>query len=341
MPPVFRAATPDDLPRLSELLQKCFGLGPGAPFVQPDLMRWKYWEPRGDWNEPRSYVLEKDGTFLAHAGLWPVVIESPAGIVRGVHMIDWGSDKASPGAGLAIVQKLARMFDFIYAIGGSDDTQKALPAFGFRECARTWKAAIPLRPLRQVLTHQHRNWKLAPRLARNYILSLAGRRQPGKGWTASRIAPEQISADAAAPQVNPRPPAFFEYLARCPAAKFFFYAIRETDRPRGHFAVSLVRGQARLAGVWLTRPDADAWGQAFVLATRAAQDLAGANEFVAEGTPGPAAQGAARAGLRVIDGPPVYLLNKAGRLVLPEGFQFQLSDDDEAFLDTGSSTYWT
>ena len=86
-------------------------------------------------------------------------------------MIDWCAAKGSPGTGLALVQKLAAMFDFMYSIGGSDQTRKVLPAFGFVEVTKAWTAARPLRPLRQILTHQTVNWKLAPRLARNCLWS--------------------------------------------------------------------------------------------------------------------------------------------------------------------------
>jgi hypothetical protein len=38
---------------------------------------------------------------------------------------------------------------------------------------------------------------------------------------------------------------------------------------------------------------------------------------------------------------PVYLLNKNGKLTLPDDFQFQMCDDDTAFLDSGQASYNT
>ena len=67
--------------------------------------------------------------------------------------------------------------------------------------------------------------------------------------------------------------------------------------------------------------------------------LDGAYEIVAAGTEGPSKEGAVRSGLRILGQTPVYLLNKKGKLALAPDFQFQLSDDDALFLDSGESSF--
>ena len=49
-----------------------------------------------------------------------------------MHMIDWMADTDAPGAGVVLLSKLTRMFDFVYTIGGSSLTQRILPKFGFK-----------------------------------------------------------------------------------------------------------------------------------------------------------------------------------------------------------------
>lgn len=302
----------------------------------PAALKWKYWTERGDWSGPRAYLLERDGAITAFAGLWPVTFGTGAGVVRGVHMIDWASAKEAPGAGLALVQKLAAMFDFILAIGGSDMTQTVLPAFGFTECARQWEGARPLRPLRQIFSHQQRNWKLPARYARNAMWAMRLIANTGRFI---EVSPERVSAEACK-RAMPRPSGFFEFLAKCPMAPFRFFAIADGERERGYFVLSLVRGQARVAGLWLCEGESD-WRAAYALALRAAEGISGANEVIAVGTGAETKDAAAAAGFHVLDGPPVYLLNKKGKLRLPPDFQFQLSDDDHAFLDTGAADYRT
>src|SRR5579864_3923939 len=146
----FRPTCAADLNKLSEFLARSFGIDSNAPFLSPAVMAWKYWDQRGDWSGPRSYVLEKDGNIVAHAGIWPMTFSSENPIC-GVQMIDWAAAKESPGSGLSLVQKLAAMFDFVYSIGGSEATRKVLPLFGFVEYRRQWMGACPLQPLRQII----------------------------------------------------------------------------------------------------------------------------------------------------------------------------------------------
>lgn len=340
----FRPTSADDALRVSEFLQRAFDVGADASFLQPDVMAWKYWDRRDDWEGPRAYVLERDDAIVAHAGIYPMTFGH--GAVRGVHMIDWASDKASPGAGLALLQKLSGLFDFIYASGGSEMTRKVLPAFGFVECARQWRAARPLRPMRQVLQHQSRGWRRGPRFVRNLAWSLEVPVARSGAWSAAEADPATLSdrfaaVEPSAARVSPRPPAFFEYLARCPVVHIRVFRMTDSGVDRGHFAIGVLRGQARLAGVWLNEPDDAGWQAALALAQNVARSLDDANELVCAGTRGDSERAAERAGLRVIGAAPVYLLNKKGKLTLRDDFQFQLADNDGAFLDDGTVAYWT
>ena len=336
MKSTFRATTPDDQEGLSKLLAGAFDNAPGTSLLDPQVMAWKYWAVRGDWTEPRSYVLEMDGRLVAHAGIWPATL----GDMRGVQMIDWAAAKDSPGVGMSIVQKFARMFDFIYSIGGSDMTRKVLPAFGFVEHTRAWTAARPLRPFRQILSHQHRNWKMGARLVRNWSWSKSPARHASSAWKAYDLRPSQIGeVDGAA--FNPRNTAFFEYLLRCPAVKYRLYGIRNQHGLQGHFALGILRGQARVAGVWLRKFSEENVRAAYALAQEIALGSKEACEIAASGTEGLSGQAAVETGLRMVRSTPVYLLNKHVNFKLSENFQFQMSDDDAAFLNTGTASFYT
>ena len=141
---------------------------------------------------------------------------------------------------------------------------------------------------------------------------------------------------------SPRTAGFFEYLSRCPATRFRFYEVLEGERRRGHFALSVVRGQARVTGVWLDQPTEDNLAAAFFLAQRAALKLPGAIEVLAAGTePGPARASIQRAGFQTLPGAKIFLLDKKKKVLLAPEFQFQLCDDDAAFLDAGTTGYWS
>jgi hypothetical protein len=341
-----RPTSIDDLNMLREFLQRAFNTSHDAPFLDPSMMAWKYWDRRDDWRGPRSYVLVRDGVIVAHVGIYPLTFDG--GRVRGVHMIDWAAAKDSPGAGLTLLRELNTMFDFIYSIGGSEMTCKILPAFGFVEYVRQWKGARPLRPFQQILKHQHRSWKLAPRLARNLLWALpnASECHGTEGWKSEEIHPGALlqkfySQSVPDAHVSPRQPVFFEYLLRCPAMQIRLYRMLDKGGSKGHFAIGLLRGQVRVAGVWLRDPDRETWQAAFSLAQQAARRLDKAYEIVAAGTEGLSEHAAIRSGLRIARYTPVYLLNKNGKFALPPDFQFQLADNDGLFLDLGTSTFWT
>jgi hypothetical protein len=341
-----RPTSINDMSKVRELLGRAHGTSLDAPFLDPSLMAWKYWERREDWEGPRSYVLEIGDAIVAHAGIFPLTFDG--GEVRGAHLIDWASGQESPGAGFTLLQRLGTRFDFLYAIGGTKTARKIVPALGFQEYASQWKGARPIRPLQQILTHPARNWKLAPRLIRNSLW--AWRKSPESllrgEWKAEEINPDQVSREFYSQSMgescfSPRPPGFFEYLLRCPAMQIKLYGIRNKQGVQGHFAIGVMRAQARVAGVWLREPDPETWQAAFSLAQETASRLKGACEILVAGTTGPSEQAAIKSGLRVMGHTPVYLLNKKGKLALPPDFQFQLSDRDVLFLDPGTSAYVT
>jgi hypothetical protein len=339
MKSTFRATTPDDTARLITLFAEAFDSPPGSSLFDPGLMAWKYWDARGDWTEPRSFVLEKDGRIIAHAGLWPAKFGDAESAIRGVQMIDWAAAKDSPGAGLALVQKFARMFDFIYSIGGSDSTRKVLPAFGFEELTRAWTAARPLRPFRQIFSHQQVNWKLGPRLIRNWLWSNSPALRASSGWKVIALNPSDISGSDS--WFCPRDAAFFEYFLRCPVVEYRLYGMENESGPQGHFALGVLRGQARLAALSLRNAGLENLRIAYTLAQETAFGLRGAYEIAASGTVGISSDAAAQAGLRVMRNTPVYFFSRDGKFTLPKNFQFQLSDDDAAFLDTGAASFYT
>jgi hypothetical protein len=299
-------------------------------------MRWKYWDRRADYEGPRSYVLESDGQFIGHVGFWPLSF----GGVQGVHMIDWAASRSSPGAGISMVQRVARMFEFICALGGSETTVKVLPAFGFKVIAHTWEAGRPLRPLRQILTHQSRDLKLGGRLLRNIWWAATPASRVPPEWGIQEISPSDADASAST-HAFPRARGFFAYIAACPTAQFRIFRLTRRGEPAGIVLLSLVRGQAHVAGLWLTDACEESYRAAFVLAHRAGRRITGAYELVAKGTEGASERAAAAAGFRIRGKAPVFVLDKKARFQPPAEFQYQFLDDDGAFMDIGRADYLT
>jgi hypothetical protein len=327
---IFRASTTDDQPQIIELLTRVFMVGREAPFVDPALIQWKYWEPRADWPDARSFVLEKSGRMVAHAGLWPVALQTDGRPERGVHMIDWAADPQSPGAGASLLRGLTKRYDFVYSIGGSEMTQTILPSFGFRAVAEALMLVRPLRPWRQILRHQSRDARLPLRLLRNVWWSRVPPRVPARGWAATQVTADEWEGTISA--TSTRGGHFFRYLERCPPVRLLGFSILHEGRKVGLFLLSVAGEQTRLAGVLLERPSLESWRMAFRLAQDAALRFTATSELVAR-TSGELAIAAAREeGMRVRVKIPVFLYRKGDSWRTPS-LDFQMWDNDSVFLE--------
>lgn len=329
MAPFCRHTTVADKERLIEFLTRVFATDPKADLVSPSMLRWKYWDPREDCPEPRSFVMERDGRIVAHVGLWPVTVRTGARSERGVHAMDWAADPQVPGAGVSLFMRLTKSYDFVYGIGGSEMTRSILPKLGFRTVAEALTWARPIRPWPQVLKHQSKDLRLPLRLARNIWWSRIPPRLVPRGWAA--IEPGAGSAGGLAVLASERDETFFRYLQQCPVARCRTFHIANEGRIVGFFALSVVGEQARVAGVWLENPAPDMWRIALHLAQDATLKHTNTSELIARCTTEASAIAAGQAGMRLRERTPVFLFRKDGGAE-PLPLQCHLCDSDAIFL---------
>lgn len=327
-----RPTTVDDEVRLTEFLTRVFPVNAGL--VSSAMLRWKYWTPREDWPEPRSFCMERDGCIIAHVGIWPVTVRTGTKSERGVHAMDWAADPHVLLAGSTSLMNVAKSCDFAYGMGGEEITRAILPKLGFRPVAEALTWARPIRPWRQMLRHQSKDWQLPPRFVRNFWWSRIPLRRVPRGWTADAATAEGFAIPAE------RNESFFRYLQQCPVATCLTFNIVNEGRIVGFFALLVIGEQARLAGVWLESPSAETWRIAFHLAQDAALQHTGASEIIARGTTEASALGAQQAGMRLREGTPVLLFRKDGSGRLPP-LQFHLCDSDALFITGGLATFST
>ncbi len=333
MTTVFRPTTSEDEPAVINLLKRAFPDDPETAAFTPRLIRWKYWQPREDWPEPRSYVLERYGRIAAHAGLWPVTIPGSGECDRGIHMIDWASDPQSPGAGVSILQRLTRSFPFIYSIGGSAMTLEILPKVGFQRVAEAMTWARPIRPWRHSVQHQYKDLRSIARLGRNLWWSKSPSRAGQSGWEAVQAAPHEVLAGSLVDWE--RDEHFFRYLEQCPDLRCLTFRMLKEGRQEGYFALSVVQKQARIVGVWLNYPSVSNWRIAFELAQDAALRDTDACEITARGSKTMSGVAAEAAGMRVRNSDAVLFYRKGANKTIPP-LEFQIADNDTAFLNDGA-----
>lgn len=112
----------EDVPELGRFLAEGFHAPPGTEFAAPDVLRWKYLEPRGLDGEPRSYLVRHDGRIIGHVGCaitaWRVAGE-PFTAVSTLHMMDWLGSQEHPGVGASLQRQTHRRAETHYGLGGS------------------------------------------------------------------------------------------------------------------------------------------------------------------------------------------------------------------------------
>jgi hypothetical protein len=333
------SADPAARQSLIQFLLAAFRLGPAAPFVAPDLIRWKYDDPRPDWSGPRSFVWQDGEGIAAHACMCPVTYSLPSGDVSGSYLIDWAAARRSAGAGVALLRSLGRKCDVLFAVGGSPDTRHILPKLGYRHVCDLRLYARVLRPWAQFRTDPFpRRWKAPLRLARNLIWSLAPMPGAPRDWSERRIGAFESFAqplfDARADSSFPcsrRTPELMNYYLRCPSAVFTAALLLRVGVPIGWYVLSRVGGQVRIADIWVNSASAADWSAAYTLAARAASADPNACELVASASIPPAIAALTRAGFRFRHAEPVFVRDPRKLFAASQSLNVTFLESDLAY----------
>ncbi len=345
MPSGLVLTAPEDLPELTEFLRAVFHASSDAPFVRPEMMRWKYFAPRPDWIGPRSYGMRSEGRICAHGCVAPVTFrrrptsEGAAGLVTGMRVIDWAGGRQAPAAGVSIMRQLSGLTDTVLAIGGSPEAVRVFPKIGFQHRGNVEVFARVVRPWRQFRSDPYpRGWKAPLRLARSTLFSLP--RLPGApaGWSCQAVAAfdhaicPALEFDAAGFTATARTPALLNYMLECPGAAFSGFLLRRGERVRGYFLLSHVAGQTRIADVRVDSESAEDWLAGFILATRQAAAHPATCEILAVASIRQGIDALRGIGYRFCRHDPIFVLDPRRRLADAPDLNLDLLVGDEAYL---------
>lgn len=328
-------------PALIDFLASVFHTSPDAPFLDPRLMHWKYFEPCADWTGPRSMLASQDGRIVAHTGIVPITFRLPGRDVRVIHLIDWAADPAAPGAGVLILRKAAALAqaDAILAVGGSHDTREIMPRLGFKEMGQLKVFARVVRPWAQLRTGSFKGSKAPARFLRNFLWS----RTPMPGvpaqWSAEPVDKFDDSMGAAltAQPVGPftccrRTPATLNYMLRCPGAKFSAYLLRQKEQLRGYFLLSQVGGQCRIVDMQLDSATPADWQAAWSLATRTATKNRETCEIAAAASVPLSTGVISKSGFHLRDSQPIFVSDPKKLLADAPPLKIDLLDGEGSYL---------
>jgi hypothetical protein len=343
-----RPTTPADAPALRALMGEA-GLHPN---LEPADLEWKYWRPRADWPEPRSFVVVRADEILAHAGVVPgaLLAATPANgteRIRSAHVIDWAARPSATGVGVMLMKYIGQTTDVLLAIGGSEQTRRLLPHLGFKSAGTVTRYVRSLHPTRILVPSKHPARLLLPRFVRGVLWSLAAPSRPAAGWTVRRLDSSELSRLASIlptptrhnAVVLERGPALFQHTLACPIADLELYLVERAGRPRGYFLLAHTFRQARLADCWMDCDDQDDWHALIQCAALQAKRHPRAAELVAWGDDAAQSQRLRNCGFHLRTSLPVLTLAPRHPELSAAGLRVQMLDNDAAYLHGGRNEF--
>jgi hypothetical protein len=346
--PNFRPSTVADEGAIVALLRESLGLAPGHPTLDPNLLRWKYWEPRADWVGSRSYVYLRNGQIVAHGAVIPNVCLWQGHRITMLHVIDWAAKPDSGGSGVALMKQIGKLTDAMFAVGGSELTQQILPVIGFSGCDTTvTRYARPVRPLLRFVNPEYWSWRLAPQAMRGALWALTAPSRRDIEWNSHRILADQLTADSIIwPSAKSGIAAFersnaaMSYLLRCPTTPMELYSVHGDGRPRGYFLLAFAPAQARIVDCWIDSSDLTEWSAMVQLAVEQAKAHSQVQEVVSMCSDPILGAALLNRGFRIRQAIPMWLRVAGGAARPDAGIRFLMADSDEAFLHNGRNRMW-
>jgi hypothetical protein len=249
-----------DVPVLSQFLTNGFHTPPDADFAAPDVLRWKYFEPRGDRDAPRSLVALEDGRIVCHAGLWQGwfhIAGEPGRRVSTLHGIDWISTARRRNTGAYMMMSGHRHADTHYALNYSEAARRVIEAAGYRRVSGVPVYQKILRPTFHLRGMSASPAKSLARTVRDVARSVVHRGQNAAEQVVLRPVTEfgpEVDAVLAACSLNvvytSRGPAWLNHALRYPRSRVTGWLVEHAGRVRGFALLNVVkRGDARVGKI--------------------------------------------------------------------------------------------
>ncbi len=151
----------DDLSDLGRFLIAGFHAAPDSDFAAPEVLRWRYLEPRGEDDEaPRSYLArDEGGQVIGHVGICRTTFEGDAITGRRIatlHMIDWLGSPEHRSVGASLMRKAHEGVPTQFGLGGTEAGRTVIKRGGY-----TTRNPIPV--YQRVLRPAH--WLRVPALS--------------------------------------------------------------------------------------------------------------------------------------------------------------------------------
>jgi hypothetical protein len=341
-----RAALPDDRDALAAFLSEIFHQPASAFFIRPEVLDWKYFQPRSDWEHPRSWIIKSEGRIVAHAGVWPLRIPSSRGIVDCLHAIDWAAAPEFAGAGALLYRNLTRRVPVMLALGGTHHAQKVLPSLGFSPIGEADVYARSVRPWNQFRERPQRSARAVARLVRRTVRSFASRASH-RGWSAATVKAfseadlEAVSGTSGGRVAFLEPSAaMLNFVLACPGGNCRGFILSSDGKRAGYLILSRPDGQVRVADLRIRSQEPQDWAAAYSVALDLAWEDRLCNEIMSFASTDLAREALLANGFQRVSSRLVRLVDTRKILQDVPPLQLQSITTDAFFLSIASHQYY-
>lgn len=120
--------TEDALGELGVFLSEAFPEPEHRYLFQPDVLRWKYLDPIGVGEGPRSLIVREGGRIVAHLGLHYALVDG----VKAAYPYDWVAKGTKSPHGLMLLLRMHRLADVQYILGCTEVAAQVYERSGYQ-----------------------------------------------------------------------------------------------------------------------------------------------------------------------------------------------------------------
>jgi hypothetical protein len=256
MTPQIRPIQQEDIPELSRFLIQGFKSPADAVYAREDVLRWKYFDPRGAQHEfmPRGFIAHQDAKIVGHAGMCPTHFLVGSGSaqtkLKTVHHIDWLAAKVGVPIGSMLAQQGFQHTQIQYGIGGTEGARKADRKMGFDDFAQVPRYTKVLRLNYRLRKPRHAPlWKAFLQTARDRgRATLRPKRSCSQHLELRRVTSfgpevENIVSETKIAAIHSlRTSELLNHFLRYPPKTVSGWLLMQGDKPRGFALLSVVPG---------------------------------------------------------------------------------------------------
>lgn len=269
------------VPELGQFLRAGFGSSSGnTDFAAPEVVRWKFFDPRRPESGPRCYVARDKERILACIGSCPGEIcraQAAAAALSTLHPTDWLTSDTGKGLGGVLLTKLLKQTRVQHALGCAAPARPVLLKVGFREVRQVplfHKVRARTRPgVWRALHGRQPWWRGAGLLAVDFTRSVsATRRAPVSALRARRVPVfggevEEVLRGCVLPiTYTTRQPALLNHYLRFPKKSISGWLLEDSGQVRGFGLLSVFeKAQVRIGRIvdcFLATEEAAIWRDA-------------------------------------------------------------------------------